>query len=68
MQEDHLSVCSVFKTLSSPQWNFDITKPPKDGQNLFAIKRFRYISSFFFIYLTITGVKKMVRFIEDFVV
>jgi len=35
---------------------------PKDWQNLFAITRL------FFIYFTITGVKKIVRYTEDFVI
>ena len=35
---------------------------PRDWQSLFAIPRF------FFKYLTITGVKKMVRYTEDFVI
>ena len=46
-----------------PQYN----EGPRDGQNLVAITRFRYISTLIFIYFTITGVKKIVRFIEDLV-
>ena len=46
-----------------PQYN----EGPRDGQNLLAITRFRYISSLILIYFTITGVKKIIRDIEDFV-
>ena len=52
-------------SLIQAQWNLDIT----DWQNLFAITRIRYLyRGFFFIYFTITGVlKKIVRYIENFV-
>ena len=39
---------------------------PRDRQNLFAVSRFRYIR-FFFIYFTITGLKKIVCYTEDIV-
>ena len=39
----------------------------RDGQNLFAEARFRYISRFCFIYFTITEAKKIVPFTEYFV-
>ena len=46
-----------------PQYN----EGPRDGQNLVSITGFRYISWLIFIYFTVTGVKKIVRYIEDFV-
>ena len=39
---------------------------PRDRQNLLVITRFREIEVLF-IYFTIIGVKKIVRYIEDFV-
>ena len=42
------------------QWNLDLTK--RQGTDKFIV-----ISWFFFIYFTITGVKKIVCYIEDFV-
>ena len=51
------------------QWNLDITKGPKDRQNVFAIATARFrLGSFSFIYFAITGVKEIVRFTEDFVI
>ena len=41
--------------------------PRGDWQNLFAISRPFIISRFFYIYFTITGVEKVVRYIENFV-
>ena len=43
---------------------------PRDWQNVCAITRFRYMItlSFFFICFTILGVKKIVRYTDDFVV
>jgi len=43
------------------------TEGLRDWQNLFAITRF-LLSRFFFIYFTITGAKKIVRYTEDFVI
>ena len=39
-----------------------VNEGPRDWQNVFAISRF------FFIYLAMTGVKKIVRYTEDFVI
>ena len=39
---------------------------PRDWQNLFAVSKFRYVR-FFFIYFTITGLKKIVCYTEDIV-
>ena len=51
------------------QWNLDITKGPKDRQNVVAIPTARFrLGSFSFIYFAITGVKEIVRFTEDFVI
>ena len=48
---------------------YPYNKGPRDWQNLFAVTRFRYIEVFFFfIYFTIIGVKKTVRYTEDFVI
>ena len=47
------------------QWNLDITKGPKDWQNVFSIStaRFRYIKVLnLFIYFAITRVKNIVCF------
>ena len=43
---------------------------PRDCQNVFVITRFGYIEGFspFFVYFTITGVKKIVCYIEDIVI
>ena len=41
---------------------------PRDWQNLFAITSFRYIERFFSLHFTIAGVKKIVRYTEDFVI
>ena len=51
------------------QWNLDITKGQGTGKNLFAKTRFRYIVvPKFFIYFTITGVEKIVRYTKVFVI
>ena len=48
--------------------NFQLfgVEPRYNWQNLFAISRFRYIEVLFHIF-TVTRVKKIVRFTEDFV-
>ena len=43
-----------------PQYN----KGPRDGQNLVAITRFRYIEDDFHIFYYYSGVKKIVRYID----
>ena len=43
-----------------PQYN----EGPRDWQNVFVVTRFRYVEVIFHI----TGVKKIVRYTEDFVV
>ena len=50
------------RTNAEPTYN----EGPRDRQNLFAVSRFRYIR-FFFIYFTITGLKKIVCYTEDIV-
>ena len=40
----------------------------RDWQNLSAIARFRYIEALFQVYFTITGVRKIIRCAEDFVI
>ena len=50
------------RTNAEPTYN----EGPRDWQNLFAVSRFRYIR-FFFIYFTITGLKKIVCYTEDIV-
>ena len=40
---------------------------PRDWQNLLAITRLRYIEVLSFTHFTITGLKKNVRYTEDFV-
>ena len=43
--------------------------PVPNWQNLFAVTRpIRYIKVLFHIYFAITGVKKIVRYIKDFVI
>ena len=49
------------------QWNLDITNGQGIG-NFCSLYQGFVISRFFSIYFTITGVKKIVRYIEDFVV
>ena len=46
-----------------PQYN----EGPRDGQNLVAITRFRYIEDDCHIFYYYSGVKKIVRYIVDFV-
>ena len=48
------------------QWNLDLTKSLGTGQ-VRSLNRGFVISSFFFIYFTITGAKNTVRYIEVFV-
>ena len=45
-----------------PRYN----EQPRDGQNLFAIRRGFAISRLIFICFTISGVKKIARYIDDF--
>ena len=46
------------------QWNLDITKDRGTGKICSLFRGF-VMSRFFFIYFTITEVKKVVRYIED---
>ena len=54
-----LALLKNIDTTVEPRFN----EGPRDWQNVFAVSRF-----FFFIYLAITGVKKIVRYTEDFVI
>ena len=49
------------------QWHLGITKDERTGK-IYSLKRGFVISKFFFIYFTITGVKKIFRYIEDVVI
>ena len=49
------------------QWNLDITKCQGTG-NICSLERGFVISRSFFMYFTITGVNKVVRNTEDFVI
>ena len=67
MQSLNDVIAKIGKTLNSavePRYN----EGPGDWSNLFAITSFRYIERFFSLYFTITGVKKIVRYTEDFVI
>ena len=51
------------------RWNLDITKGQLQGTGkICSLLRGLVISRFFFIYFTIAGVKKIVRYTEDFVI
>ena len=61
----HLNVDSIIffftnSKVSTVEARFN--EGPEDWQSLFAISRF------FFIHITITGVKKIVRYTKDFVI
>ena len=56
----------VLKALKRSNVEPTYNERPRDWQNLFAVSRFRYIR-FFFIYFTITGLKKIVCYTEDIV-
>ena len=56
----------VLKALKRSNVEPTYNEGPRDWQNLFAVSRFRYIR-FFFIYFTITGLKKIVCYTEDIV-
>ena len=61
---DELALKRLLCRLSlSAQWNEVLWR---NWQNLLSITRFRSIVVFFFMYLTITGVKRIVRYTEDF--
>ena len=49
------------------QWHLDITKV-KGLAIFFRYKEVSFISRYFSIYLTITGVKKIVRYTEDVII
>ena len=53
----------LYSTTVEPLFN----EGPSNWQNLYARTRFRYIEVLF-QYFTVTGVKKIVRFIENFVI
>ena len=51
--------------LNVVQWNLDLTKGQGTGK-ICSLQRHFVISRFFFIHFTITAVKKIVRYTEDF--
>lgn len=59
-------ICST-KEQNYVPWNLDITKDQETGK-ICSLQLGFFISKFFSIYFTTTGVKESVRFSEDFVI
>ena len=62
----HLTKC--FWHLPCQEFEPRYNEGQRDWQNLFTVTKFRYILRFFFIYFTITGAKKFVRYTKDFAI
>ena len=62
----HLTKC--FWHLPYQEFKPRYSEGPRDWQNLFTVTKYRYVSRFFLIYFTITGLKKFVRYAKDFAI
>ena len=59
---------SLFDMLKAEELYVKFDDITRDWQNLFAIAKFRYIEVLFQVYFAITGVKKIIRYTEDFLI